>query len=843
MILSTSAQNQPIYQQGYLSKEEALKSIQLPQGYQLELVLSDPIIKEPVWIAWDGNGVMYVAEMRTYMQDANATGENQPTSRISRHEDTNNDGIYDKHSVFIDHLVLPRMILPLDDHLMVGTTHTLDLWTYRDTNGDGKADEKIKIYKGGKRGGNMEHQPSGLIWAMDNWIYITYQNIRYRYTDGKFVTEKLPRGGGQWGLTQDDDGRLYYSRAGGEVPAVGFQQPPQYGLLDAAGQYSNTFKRVFPIDTCPDVQGGPRRLTSTGALNYFTASCGQEIFRGDKLPDDFYGDLLIPEPVGRLIRRAKVNRQNGQTTLTNATPNSEFLRTKDLNFRPVQTTTGPDGCLYIVDMHRGIIQQGNWTRPGSYLRGIIDKWKLDKNIGKGRIYRLVHKNHRPSSRPKMRNQSTPELVKHLSHPNGWWRDTAKKLIILRKDRETVTEALEKLALDPSQKSLTRINALWTLEGCSTVKPSLLVKLLKDSDSRLQTSAIRVSEPFLKSKQPEIIAAIKGIASTTHPEVAIQLYNSLTYVGFQPELSGIKTTLLENNRSLTMLHTLHNQAKARISQAEREAQQRLKNAKFADSMKRGKVIYGQLCHTCHGQDGKGQPMAGAPQGQTLAPTLVNSTRVNGSGKALLRTLLHGMTGPLDGKTYPGIMMPMKSNDDQWIADIATYIRNSFGNEGPMITPSHVASIRKQTASRKAPWTQQELNQVEPPTLTGQKHWKLTTSHNGKDAHKAIDGKLSSRYTTNTPMRPGMWFKIELPKAATLNGITLNSIPSAGDYPRGYAIDFSLNGKTWKRITKGKGNSAMTHIKFPPAKARFVRITQTGRTKGLYWSIHEITLQGH
>ena len=182
-----------VYQQGFLSLEEAHKSLELPEGYSLELILSEPHIEEPVACAWDGNGVLYVVEMRTYMQSADAVGEQEPRSRISRHEDTNGDGKYDKHSIFIDDLLLPRMVLPLDDRVMVHVTNSLDLWTYRDKNGDGKADEKVKIYEGGRRGGNMEHQPSGLIWNMDNWLYITYENRRYRFTDEKLVMEKIPR--------------------------------------------------------------------------------------------------------------------------------------------------------------------------------------------------------------------------------------------------------------------------------------------------------------------------------------------------------------------------------------------------------------------------------------------------------------------------------------------------------------------------------------------------------------------------------------------------------------------------------------------------------------------------
>ncbi len=486
-----SAPGDEIYQKGFLSIEDARKSIELPEGYSLQLVLSEPQIEEPVAMAWDGNGVLYVVEMRTYMQTADATGEQEPKSRISRHEDTNGDGTYDKSTVFIDNLLLPRMVLPLDDRVMVGITNTLDLWNYRDTDGDGVADEKVKIFEGGTRGGNMEHQPSGLIWNLDNWIYVTYQNTRYRFTNGEFKTGKLPRGGGQWGLTADDDGRIYYSTGGGENPAFFFQQPPVYGMFDVSGQTEANFRSVFPIAPVPDVQGGRRRVGPNGGLNAFTGCAGQGIFRGDHLPKELYGDLFIPEPVGRLVRRAKVDRKDGMTVLTNATPGSEFMRSKDINFRPLGAETAPDGTMFFIDMHRGIIQQGNWTRKGSYLRGIIDKWEIDKNIGKGRIYRLVHKDHKPGPQPSMLGQTTKELVGHLSHPNGWWRDTAQKLIILRKDAKSVLSELEKLARS-GKSALGRVHALWTLEGMDAVDPKLIVEKLSDRDHRVRMAAVRLS---------------------------------------------------------------------------------------------------------------------------------------------------------------------------------------------------------------------------------------------------------------------------------------------------------------------------------------------------------------
>ncbi|MCP5536630.1 MAG: discoidin domain-containing protein [Akkermansiaceae bacterium] len=834
---------QTIYQRGYLSKEDALKSIEVPEGFKLQLVLSDPVIKEPVAVAWDGNGVMYVAEMRTYMQDADARGEQTPRSRISRHENTDGDGVYDKHSVFIDNILLPRMILPLDDRVMVGITNTLDLWNYRDTDGDGVADEKIKIHTGGRRGGNMEHQPSGLVWGLDNWIYLTYENIRYRYTDGKLITERIPNGSGQWGLTEDDDGRLYYSAAGGEVPAYGFQQPPVYGLLNLSGQLAGDFKLVHPIALVPDVQGGPGRVGKNGGLNHFTGCAGQEIYRGNALPADLYGDLFIPEPVGRLIRRAKVNRSAGKTVLTNATPGSEFIRTRDINFRPVQTQTGPDGCLYIVDMHRGIIQQGNWTRPGSYLRGIIDKWGLAKNIGHGRIYRLVHKDHQPGPRPGMLAEKTTDLVKHLAHPNAWWRNTARKLIILRKDRDQAVPALEALASNQKQPLLARVTALWTLEGMSAVKPGLLTTMLGESHPRILTAAIRIAEKHISLNNTEVITAVHKLRHSTNAEVVLQLCNSINHCGIPAPLADAKATLVKNNAKLEALRTNEAVFRKRAADIKRIAEERSRNAQLSRAVENGRLIYSQLCHECHGENGTGTPLSGGAAGLTLAPSLSKNPRVNGSGEALIRILLHGMQGPISGKTYSaGIMPPQKSNDDPWIADVATYIRNSFGNQSPQIHPQQVATIRKQTAKREQMWTQKELDAIEPPELMERHKWKLTASNGGDSCALAVDGQAATRFTTNALQRPGMWLQIELPRSRTLSRVLLDHQASASDHPRGYTISLSEDGKKWLTTKPLAGSPSSTTQTFPPRKARFVKITLTEAAKSHYWSIHELHLFG-
>ncbi|RYD76178.1 MAG: hypothetical protein EOP84_17260, partial [Verrucomicrobiaceae bacterium] len=154
-----------------LTPQQALKTFKVPPGYRLELVASDPMIVSPVMCTWDANGRMYVAEMRTYMNDVDATGENDPVSRVSMLTDTNGDGVMDKSTVFVDNLVLPRMILPLDDRVIIAETYTGKFVSYRDTNGDGVADEKKEVFEDGPTKANLEHQDSGLLWGVDNYLY------------------------------------------------------------------------------------------------------------------------------------------------------------------------------------------------------------------------------------------------------------------------------------------------------------------------------------------------------------------------------------------------------------------------------------------------------------------------------------------------------------------------------------------------------------------------------------------------------------------------------------------------------------------------------------------------
>lgn len=712
-------------------KEEAA-TIVLAPGYHLELVLSDPDIIAPVLCTWDGNGNMYVAEFRSYMLDIDATKEKEPVSRVSRWVSTKGDGVYDKHTIFVDDLLLPRQVLPLDDRILIRETDTKDIVAWRDTEGTGVADEEVKVFEGGPQNGNLEHQPAGLTWDIDNWMYITHDSTRFRFTHGKMETDKLAYSAGQWGMAMDDTGRLILSTAGAEIPAHDFQANWQYGKIRMAGEIAEGYNDVFPILRLTDVQGGSQRLKPTGGLNHFTGCAGPSVYRGDALPQDLYGDYIVPEPVGRFIRRSKMNVVDGKMVISNAYDQKEFIASRDPNFRPVWTATGPDGYLYICDMYRGIIQEGNWTKEGSYLRGHIQKYGLDKNINGGRIWRVVHDDDKPRRmQPHMLDEKPADLVAHLADPNGWWRDTAQKLIILRGDK-SVVPALKQMA-ESHANPLARLHALWTLDGLDSTDIDFIKQKFKDPDARLRAAAMRIAEPHLlvsgtdaKSKpieNPAMMPAFNAMALDPDPTVANQFILSIKYVKHPDADKLIADAIAARETAKLSIVTPKLIIKAwadNIAEAKANAQKQkmlaLKDPKLAKVWAKGKDYYMQTCIACHGEDGKGAP---TPEKiGTMAPPLAGSKKLLGDKALVCRIVLHGLVGPNDGgKTYPGEMASLKVLDDVWLSSILTYARNDFGNRAPMIEPTDIAKVRKETDKRDKPFTLQELIELNLWTTKG------------------------------------------------------------------------------------------------------------------------------
>ena len=479
-----------------LDPNDAMQLIDLPEGFSLELVASEPQISEPVALTWDGNGRMYVVEMRGYMQSMDGAGAKDPVGRISLLEDTDGDGNFDKHSVFLDGLVEPRAVLYVGNGLLVGEPS--DLWYCRDTDNDGKSDTKDKVYdKFSLRESNVEHKANGLILGIDNWVYVSQHGRRYQFQGGKFRHEKVPRVG-QWGLARNDEGRFLFST--NSIPAMGFFISPEYlvpernegpeKLITGAVLKVGKYNEVWPAMTTTDLQSGlGSSRSSNGTLRSFTSACGQSFFRGDRLGEDVNGDYFVCEPVGRLVRRSKVKYlDSGHLELSNLYESSigEFITSSDGNFRPVNTYTGPDGCLYIVDMYRGIIQEKSFMTP--YLKQEILKSKYDKNIGRGRIYRVKRDGFSSGKKPNLLDADPKRLVASLKHPNGWWRDMAQSIIVSRRLVKLVP-SLENMVISGSDP-LARLHALWTLRGLSRLENEVALAALGDADERVVSASLR-----------------------------------------------------------------------------------------------------------------------------------------------------------------------------------------------------------------------------------------------------------------------------------------------------------------------------------------------------------------
>jgi hypothetical protein len=172
-------------------------------------------------------------------------------------------------------------------------------------------------------------------------------------------------------------------------------------------------------------------------------------------------------------------------------------------------------------------------------------------------------------------------------------------------------------------------------------------------------------------------------------------------------------------------------------------------------------------------------------------------------------------------------------------VASYVRNDFGNDSTLVSTNDVAAVREATKEHTNLWTLQELHDHLPQPLTNRAEWKLTASHNPGWLPRAVDGNMNTRYDTRAPQNPGMWVQIELPEETNICGVDLDDSPSKLDYPRGYKVELSADGKDWGQpVASGHSTAAHNQILFPAANAKLIRITQTGSDPTYFWSIYEL-----
>jgi mono/diheme cytochrome c family protein len=241
------------------------------------------------------------------------------------------------------------------------------------------------------------------------------------------------------------------------------------------------------------------------------------------LPKALQGQAFITDSASNLVHAYRiVDGGTGRLRAEDFYRRGEIFASSDERCRPVSLASAPDGTLYVVDMYRGVVQDGvYWT---DYLRDYIKARDLELPVQRGRIWRIVHESMRPGPAPRLSSASPAQLVEALSHPNGWWRDTAQQLLVQRGDT-TVAPQLRDLARQGADWR-TRLHALWTLDGLDALESAQVERALSDTSPDVRASAVRLSERWLAGPEQPFGDAVPKLADDVSWTVRRQVAASI-----------------------------------------------------------------------------------------------------------------------------------------------------------------------------------------------------------------------------------------------------------------------------------------------------------------------------
>jgi mono/diheme cytochrome c family protein/glucose/arabinose dehydrogenase len=529
-----------------LSAEEEMTTLVMPPGYEVELVAKEPLVIDPIAIDFDADGRLWVLEMPGFMAEASAMNSHAPINSVAVLEDLNGDGAMDKRTVFADKLVLPRALKVLDIGVLVGEPP--NLWLMKDTDGDLKADTKALVSNTyGRADASIEHNANSLYWALDNVIYTAEHDWHLRLRNGTFeILPALPRG--QWGTSMDDAGRIF--RNFNDAPLFVDFVPARYyarnpNLARTRGLYEPLISReestIWPIRQTRGVNRGYRdQFFRPDGTSVTMQGVGTPvIYRGDRLPEELHGDAFITDSTTNLVHRYKiVDDGTGRLHAVNAYAQGEILASWDERFRPVNMLGAPDGTLYVVDMYRGVVQEAiYWT---DFLRDYVKARDLQRPVNRGRIWRIVHETTRRDRPPALSKLSPAELVRVLSHPNGWWRDTAQRLLVERRVMSIVPQ-LETLAATTTDWR-TRLHALWTLDGLDAIDVATVRHALGDTSANVRAAAVRLSERWLDEPNHPLASNVLALIDDPSWTVRRQLAATIGELPLAARLDSALTLL-------------------------------------------------------------------------------------------------------------------------------------------------------------------------------------------------------------------------------------------------------------------------------------------------------------
>lgn len=458
----------------------------LPEGFEINLFASEPMIQKPVQMNWDSQGRLWVVSSTTYPHIK--PGE-EAHDQVVVLEDTNHDGKADKSTVFSDGLHIPTAVAPGDGGVYVA--NSTEVVFLKDTNGDMKADERTILLSGfGTE--DTHHLLHTFRWSPEGMLCFNQSIYIHSHIETPYGVRRL-MGGGIWEFRPETRRLEIVSK--GLINSWGyeFDRWGQSFASDGAGSEGVNF--IFPGSVFATSPGAKRIMKGLNPGQPKHASL--EIIEDPHFPDDWQGSLVLPDFRGNRINRFKLT-ENGSGYIS--TQVSDVLASKHPAFRPIDTKVGPDGALYICDWYNPIIQHGE-----------VDFRDERRDHTHGRIWRLSVKGKPQSEQPKFAGASVPDLLEMLKSERKWTRQFAKREL-RDAGADKVVAPLDdwtsKLAKDDKNYAHNLLEAAWAREGVNAFSPKLWRDLWAIDDHRTKAAALRI----LSHRWKELPGAMKVLES-------------------------------------------------------------------------------------------------------------------------------------------------------------------------------------------------------------------------------------------------------------------------------------------------------------------------------------------